>query len=118
MGRPSDKPPLLVSARAVQRLQAIHRQHKPDQPAPAIDPALAAVSPTEAGLGVTQSLGLRIAVLNEPVSQTPSDPQDNSSWSSERDISSELCVTCKTLCRLQLLHGSLVEVCHHSSLAC
>ena len=108
MSRPSDKLPVLVSTRAVQRLQAIQRQHKPDQPDSALDKLAGAVMHTSDS--ALAEFELRPAVLNEPLGEAYPNDKSQLSWDPERDRHSELGVTCTTLCKLHLVHGSIVEV--------
>ena len=115
MSRVSTREPVIVSSRAAQRLAAIYRQHRPDQPALAVVPqhggGQAAYGQTAAPEDVSR---IRAAVLDVPLSY-PSDasasgPPTNSDWQHRRDIHAELYMTCHTLCRQQLLHGTMIEV--------
>ena len=111
MSRPSIKEPVLICNKAAQRLAAIYRQHRPDQP------ALALVSQIDKGVAedqrgaAEQTSTVRTAVLDAPLSCASSTRQPQvTDWQNLRDVHSELYVTCHTLRRLQLLHGTLVEV--------
>lgn len=109
MGRPTDQTPVVVSFRAKQRLAAIYRQHKPDQPALDVGPYSRATTANE-----TAPFAIRAAVLDEPVhasdENTAKEPQGYDGWLPRRDVHSEICVTCNTLRKLQMLHGTIVEV--------
>ena len=121
MSRPSSKDPVVVSSRAAQRLAAIYRQHRPDQPALALVPQLGRALPVDNHISSSKrETRLQAAVLDVPWlypcnAATPAQAK-NTDWQRLRDTHSELYVTCNTLCRLQLLHGALVEVAVH--LAC
>ena len=111
MSRPAIKEPVVICSKAAQRLAAIYRQHRPDQP------ALAFVSHNgkvfaENQRGATEQISsVRTAILDAPLSCTSSTRQPLiTDWQNLRDLHSELYVTCHTLQRLQLLHGTLVEV--------
>lgn len=109
MSRPSNKEPIVICSKAAQRLAAIYRQHRPDQPALAVVSQLGKAF-AERG-AAEQTSTVRTAVLDGPLSCASSTRQPQiTDWQNLRDAHSELYVTCHTLRRLQLLHGTLVEV--------
>ena len=116
MSRPSVKEPVVISSKAAQRLAAIYRQHRPDQPALALATQVGKASRVEDQNGPPQhSSRVRTAVLDAPlprssITATVGHPT-TTDWQNLRDTHSELYVTCHTLCRLQLVHGTIVEVC-------
>ena len=115
MSRPPVKEPVLICSKAAQRLAAIYRQHRPDQPALALAQQVGKATPVEHQNGPPeQSSRVRTAVLDTPLPGTSSaataGQPNTSDWQSSRDTHSELYVTCHTLCRLRLVHGTIVEV--------
>ena len=105
---------MLVSGRAAQRLAAIYRQHNPDQPALALSLHFGATSAKETKQVTQAPYVIRAAVLDEPLRFAQegrlSELEPRDSWRCRRDVHSEICMTCSTLHKLQLLHGSVVEV--------
>ncbi len=101
---------MIVSIRAKQRLEAIYRQHKPDQPALDVGLHFGAAAAQETPRETPSAI--RAAVLDEPVSCTGScaDLDGHDSWLTRRDVLSEVYLTCNTLRSLQMLHGTIVEV--------
>lgn len=111
MSRPSIKEPVVICSKAAQRLAAIYRQHRPDQPALAVLPQHGKAVAEDQGDPAEQPSSVRTAVLDAPLPYTSTSPQPKiTDWQNLRDTHSELYVTCHTLRRLQLLHGTLVEV--------
>ena len=111
MSRPSIKEPVVICSKAAQRLAAIYRQHRPDQPALAVLPHHGKAVAEDQGDPAEQPSSVRTAVLDAPLPYTSTSPQPKiTDWQTLRDTHSELYVTCHTLRRLQLLHGTLVEV--------
>ena len=111
MSRPSIKEPVVICSKAAQRLAAIYRQHRPDHPAPALVSQLGKVFAGIQGEAAEQTSTVSTAVLDAPLSCASSTRQPQiTDWQNLRDVHSELYVTCHTLRRLQLLHGTLVEV--------
>lgn len=115
MSRPSSKDPIVVSSRAAQRLAAIYRQHRPDQPAIALVPQLGKALPVDDHTSSsTQECKFQAAVLDVPLlhpyDAAATGQAKSSDWQCLRDTHSELYVTCNTLRTLHLLHGTLVEV--------
>ena len=110
MSRPTNKAPMIVSIRAKQRLEAIYRQHKPDQPALDIGLHFGAAAAKETPRETPSAI--RAAVLDEPVSCTGTcaDIDGHDSWVTHRDVHSDVYLTCNTLRSLQMLHGTIVEV--------
>lgn len=112
MGRPTDQPPVVVSLRAKQRLAAIYRQHQPDRPALDVTPYSRATAANEKARA--PPFAMRAAVLDEPVrpsdESTVKEQQVHDGWLPRRDVHSEICVTCNALRKLQMLHGTIVEV--------
>ena len=109
MGTPTDKPPILVSLKAAQRLAAIYRQHHPNQAPLAFGARLVAAQ----ALDSQPSPHIRAAVLDEPLQvdqDTSADMEPSPDWRFPRDVHSEICMTCNTLRKLQVLHGTIVEV--------
>lgn len=111
MARPSIKEPVVICSKAAQRLAAIYRQHRPEQPALALLPQHSQAFAENQRVPVEQTSSVRTAVLDAPLSYTSTSPQPKiTDWQNLRDVHSELYVTCHTLRSLQLLHGTLVEV--------
>ncbi len=114
MSRPTNKAPMIVSIRAKQRLEAIYRQHKPDQPALVVGLHIGAAAANETPRELP--FAIRAAVLDEPVSCTgkfaEADIRGHDSCLTHRDVHSEVYLTCNTLRSLQMLHGTTVEVSH------
>ncbi|DBB17357.1 TPA: hypothetical protein ACH3X3_014397 [Trebouxia sp. C0006] len=110
MSRPTNKAPMIVSIRAKQRLEAIYRQHKPDQPA--VDVGLHSGAAAAKKTPRKTPFAIRAAVLDEPVSCTGTcaEIDGHDSWLTHRDVHSEVYLTCNTLRSLQMLHGNTVEV--------
>lgn len=109
------KEPVIICSKAAQRLAAIYRQHRPDQPALNLAPHIGKATPIEHQNGpAEQSSTVRTAVLDAPLPGTSSTATagwpKTPDWQSSRDTHSELYVTCHTLCRLRLIHGTIVEV--------
>lgn len=105
--------PLLLSGRAAQRLAAIYRQHKPERPGLAV-PHQASTSFSRQA----QPRALCTAILDVPCQTLPhtctsSRHGSESQWHKTRDIHTEVWLTCATLCKLSMLHGSLAQVHHH-----
>ncbi|KAA6429814.1 MAG: peroxisome biogenesis 6-like [Trebouxia sp. A1-2] len=101
---------MIVSTRAKQRLEAIYRQHKPDQPA--LDVGLPFGAAAAKHTPRETPSAIRVAVLEEPMSFTGTcaDVDGHDSWLTRRDVHSEVYLTCNTLRSLQMLHGTIVEV--------
>lgn len=102
-GEPS---PLLLSGRAAQRLAAIYRQHNPKQPALAIPSRVTARTGSQALLHP-----LYTAVLDGSFHIPLQAPESlDEKWHNARDVHTEVCLTCATLRKLNLVHGSLAQV--------
>ena len=119
--RPSRDKPITVSGIAARRLAAIYRQHRPDQPELIVPPHVTEPFSAETYTGLLDvPRSVQTAVLDAPLEFcagfASSALASSTDWQSSRDIHSELYVTCKTLRRLQLIHGSLVEVLTHAYL--
>lgn len=115
MSRPPAKEPVVSCSKAAQRLAAIYRQHRPDQPALTLAPHLGKATRVEHQNGpAQQSNTVRTGVLDTPLPGTNSTATagwlKTTGWQSSRDTHSELYVTCHTLCRLRRIHGTIVEV--------
>lgn len=111
MSRPSIKEPVVICSRAAQRLAAIYRQHRPDQPALAVVSQHGKAFAQNQRGAAEQTSTVRTAVLDAPLSCTSIPRQPHvTDWENLRDTHSELYVTCHTLRRLLLIHGTLVEV--------
>ncbi len=105
---------MIVSDKAKRRLEAIYRQHQPNQPPLDVSLHLGATAANERARASRTQCAVRAAVLDEPLycqeQSTAPDHKQNGSWPVLRDVHSEICVTCNTLRKLQLLHGTIVEV--------
>ena len=113
MSRPSAKEPVVVSSKAAERLAAIYRQHKPDQPALVVGlgKALSLDKRKNQSEGPYKIVAAAIdAALTFPNSASNPGQGDSKGWQRLRAIPTELYVTCNTLRRLKLLHGALGEV--------
>ncbi|KAL0039627.1 hypothetical protein WJX77_003781 [Trebouxia sp. C0004] len=110
MSRPTNKAPMIVSIRAKQRLEAIFRQHKPDQPA--LDVGLHFGAEAAKETPRETPFAIRAAVFDDSGSCTGNcaDVDGHDSWLTHRDVHSEVYLTGNTLRSLQMLHGTTVEV--------
>ena len=101
---------MIVSSRAKQRLEAIYRQHKPDQPALNVGLHLGAAAAKETPRETP--FAICAAVLDEPLRRTGNcaDTEGHDSWLTQRDVHSEVYLTCNTLRSLQMLHSTTAEV--------